>query len=413
MTAKSRVKERITPMGWIMGFLLFSLIPAFYVWNNPLYNLLSVVVAALVLIDIVQHKRDGRSSYHTIGCVIFIIVYLIYLLRGNFNIPGIILKLSVLPLLFARRELFKDSLKAFVIIYGVSMAISLVVYFLVTWLGVGLPSRVIAPWNDLKEATYYLYPFLVTVVDSSSLLDASFIRFHGFFDEGGVVGTISAIILVTENFNFRKLTNIVALVCGVFSFSLFFYLIVFAAIILNAPGKFKIGAIVVVAVALYLLRDNEIMDQMLFRRFSDESALGFVDNRNTGYFADVYEKFSKTTAFWTGMGAGKAEVLGEGGSSYKMLVYDYGMIFFIFYVLSFYFFAFGVIKGWRQYLAFSMILLGTMYQRPFLGGVSFTFIMLAAPHLIAEHYSSVKTPQKVNTKKKSKQLQYAAETTIS
>ncbi len=398
-------------MGWIMGFLLFSLVPSFYVWNNPLYNLFSVAMAGLVLFDTLQHKGEKRTSFHFLGCILFILVYMIYLLKSGFNVLGLILKLSVIPLLFTRKELFRDTLKAFVVIYAVCMAISLVVYFLVTWMGVGLPSRVIEPWNDLKDSTYYLYPFLVTAVDPSSLLDASFIRFHGFFDEGGVVGTVSAILLVIENFNFKKLTNIVALVSGIFSFSLFFFLICFVAILLNAPGKFKIGTVVVISVALYLLRENEIVDQMLFSRFSDESALGFVDNRNTGYFADVYEKFSKTPAFWTGMGAGKAEVLGEGGASYKMLVYDYGMLFFFFYVLSFFFFAFGLLKGWRQYLAFSMILLGTMYQRPFIGEITFTFIMLAAPHLIADYYSREKTAQTAKTKKQSKIIHYVAETT--
>lgn len=408
MRQKINVQDRISPIGWICGFLIFSLIPAFYVWNNPLYSLFSVVLAVLVIIDTLQQKGEKRTSYHTIGCVLFILVYITYIQRNGFNIYGLILKLAAIPLLFTRKNLFRDSIKAFILIYGASMAISLVVYFLVTWIGVGLPSIVIEPWNGLKDATYYLYPFLVTAVDNS-LIDSGFIRFHGFFDEGGVVGTISAIILIMGNFNFKKKINIVALVCGIFSFSLFFYLICFVAILLSTPGKFKIGLVVIVAVIFYLLRENEILDQMLFRRFSDESAFGFVDNRNTMYFVNVYERFSKTPAFWTGMGAGKAEVLGKGGSSYKMLVYDYGMIFFFFYVLSYYFFAFGVIKGWRQYLAFSMILLGTMYQRPFIGEVTFTFIMLAAPHIILENIFRSENKDA----EKTKQLQYDTETAIS
>ncbi len=408
MRNKAIMQERISPMGWIMGFLVFSLIPAFYVWNSPLDTIFTFAVSAIVMVDIIQHK-DRMDKYRKLGIFLYVFIFLIFIIRSDFTVLGVIKKLFVIPLLFSRRALLKESFNAFVWVYAGVMTISLVVYILVIFAGIGFPYKVIDPLNELKNYTYYLYPFLITS-DSIDTLGLSF-RFCGLFDEPGVVGTFSAIILIINRFDFKRIYNIIAFIAGVFSFSLFFYVICTVAVFLSAPGKVKIGTVLLIAVVLYVFKDNEIVNQLVFSRFSDESALGIVDNRNTGYFVDVYEKFSKTPAFWTGMGAGKAEVLGEGGSSYKMLVYDYGMVFFFFYVLCFYFFAIGIIRGGRQYLAFSMILLGTMYQRPFLGGVSFTFIMLAAPHLIVECYSGKERAIKNNTKDKQNKVQYVKGTT--
>lgn len=397
MQAISVGKEEssISFSSWILGFLLFSLIPAFYVWNNPLDTIFTFLLSAMVLVDTAQN-RTSRDRFRLMGIGLYLLIFMVFIIRSDFTILGIIKKLFVIPLLFARRDLLEETFRAFVRIFAIVMSVSLVVYFVVVLLGINLPRVQIQPLNDLKTGSYYLYPFLI-LTDARDMIGFSF-RFHGFFDEPGVVGTISAIILVIERFNLRSKFNIVILLAGIFSFSMFFYLTCFIAILLTAPNKVKIGTLVLVAVLLYLFRDNEIVDQLIFSRFTDDEGLwSLYDNRNTGVFNLYYESFSKSSAFWTGLGAGSAANIGEGGSSYKMLVYDYGMIFFVLYVAIYYFFVFGIFKGWKTYFAFSLILLGTMYQRPFVGEITYTFLMLVSTYLIAERYRSFKSKNSIAT----------------
>lgn len=380
----------ISIKGWALGFLLFSLIPAFYVWNNSLDTLFTFAISVIVFFDSIQQK-ERVDYYRKIGIFLYIFIFLIFIFRSDFTILGIIKKLFVIPILFARKELLKDTYSAFVWVYAGVISISLIVYFAVIFVGIGLPSRVIEPLNDLKNYTYYLYPFLITS-DSIDTLGLSF-RFCGLFDEPGVVGTFSAIILIINRFDFSKVYNIIIFVAGIFSFSLFFYVICVAAVLLSAPGKVKIVTILFIGVLLFVFKDNEVVDQLIFSRFSgdDDGVLGMVDNRNTGLFNSYYERFSKTGAYWFGLGAGSAAKIGDGGSSYKMLVYDYGMLFFVPYIFVYYFFVFGNFRGWKSFVAFSLILLGTMYQRPFVGEITYTFLILSSSYLIAENYENKKT----------------------
>lgn len=332
--------SKVSTKAYILALLLFSMIPAFYVWNNPLYTLLPYIIALIVFTDILQHSSQRNSVFiqHTL-CLALVLFY--FFIINGYTIIGFITKLCVFPILFARRKLFKETLQAFTNVYALLMLFSLCSYFLVILLGVNLPYRVIPPFNEIKTYSYLLYPFMVTS-DSVNLLGANF-RFMGMFDEPGVVGTISAVLLIISRFDFKQKRNIVILISGIFSFSLFFYLICFISIIVQSPLKVKIVVVLFIGAILFLLRDNEVVNTLIFSRFTMENDfISFVDNRNTTLFNDAYEQFKQSSAYWTGMGVGTAMRVGEGGSSYKMLVMDYGMVFFGVYIISYYFLVFRI-----------------------------------------------------------------------
>lgn len=381
---KSHENYNPSTKAYILAILLFSMIPAFYVWNNPFYTLLPYIIALIILLDIIQHSGslDSRSNLNAL--FLGLVLFYFFLING-YTFIGFVTKLCVLPILFARRQLLKETLHAFTNTYALLMSMSLCVYFLVILFGINLPHRVLPPFNEIKTYSYLVYPFMVTP-DSVNLLGANF-RFMGMFDEPGVVGTISAVLLIIDRFDLKKKRNVVLLISGLFSFSLFFYLICFFSIFIYSPFKIKVGVVFLIGVLVFVLRDNDVVNALIFSRFSMENGMiTFVDNRNTTLFNDVYEQFKQSSAYWTGMGVGSSMKVGEGGSSYKMLVMDYGMLFFVVYLISFYMIIFRIYKNWKCYLAFSIILLGIMYQRPFVGEITFTFLVLSASVLIPEKY---------------------------
>lgn len=67
--------------------------------------------------------------------------------------------------------------------------------------------------------TYDVYPFFVTIRGIIG-------RFQGIFNEPGYLGTIVGFYLALDHFNLKKTINVLLVICGFFTFSLAFYLIV-------------------------------------------------------------------------------------------------------------------------------------------------------------------------------------------
>ena len=373
--------ERYDIFNIIVAFLLFSIVPAFYVWHSVWYSIFIVLVSGLFLINI---AKKGFEKNTVVPALLFLVLYGVYILRTGLNIFGAIEVLCLMPFFIVRRESLLEIYNAFLRCYALIMALGIPFYIIAVWFGVTLPNVEIEPFNDAKMLRYFSYPFFVT---QEGLFTPLAPRFFGVFDEPGVVGTISAILLVSEKFNLRKWENIIILVSGVLSASLFFFLVCGMFVLLESPMKAKIAVVVVILIAVLLLYDNEVLYEVIFRRFNfDDGGLEGM-NREHGDFAAFYDKFRHSSDYWFGLGFGAGAKLNEGGSSYKQLVVDYGIVFFVVYISCYYLYALTKIRGGKQLVCYSMVLLGTMYQRPFVGTPTFTFLMIASVYAIARNYS--------------------------
>ena len=149
--------------------------------------------------------------------------------------------------------------------------------------------------------------------------------------------------------------------------------------------KGKIVAIIVTIVIVVFFYENEILYNIIFHRFniSDGHLEGM--NREHNTFSLQYEQFRHSSDYWFGLGVGTGEKLNEGGSSYKQFIINYGIVFFVFYLLSYYIYALSRMRGFANILIFSIILLGTMYQRPFVGTPTMTFLMISASCVLSNN----------------------------
>lgn len=369
-------------LAYFAAILLFSIIPAFFVWGNALLPILSVSFSLVFLIDAIIYGPNKKIT-PVLVYTFFVLTW--YVIVSEVSIYGAIMILTPVLLLLPTSSFHNKVFEAFLRVFSILMGISILSYILVIILGVNLPHLEIPPLNQSKTESYYLFPFFVT---RDGVFTPYLIRFMGFFDEAGVVGTICAILLLTERFDLKKWENVVVLIAGVLSMSFFFFLVCFVFLILKVPFKLKIVVVLIGITLFFVLRENEILYDVFFSRFTinDGQLVGM--NREHGYFSDYFEKFRHTSAYWTGLGHGTGELLNEGGSSYKQVIVDYGVIFFVLYLGCFYLNALSISKRPSMLLFFSILLLGTMYQRPFvgIGSIALFYLMMAIPYRIVEKY---------------------------
>lgn len=360
---------------YIEAFLLFSLIPAYYVWGSIVRTLCSFILAAFLLKDIFFYgssKKNGIS-------IIFTLLYIYLAYVSNKNILGIIFSLTIPIILFVRSAYLKRILNSFRDIYAIITCISLLVYFCVLYLGIDLPSRTIAPLNKLKSGYYVLYPFFVYYQNV-----AINFRFSCLFDEPGVVGTISALLLLLDNFNLKKWQNIIILISGIFSFSFFFYILCALYLLLTPPYKYKFLYIPIIIIILYLFRDNEVVNTLVFSRFEITDGQIAGDNRVGLGFDSFYNSFKQSNRYWLGLGPGTASLIDPEGSSYKHVIVDYGVLFFAIYILTFLGYAIKLIKRYKSFFIYTICVLGTMYQRPLINQITLVFILISSVYILKD-----------------------------
>lgn len=366
-------------VGAIAIFLAFN---PYFVWRLPIAasGISCVIMCGLSYIN--------RKMYKPIfpPMLLLTILYVIMGFHSDLSLMGFIAVMMICPMFFASKPFINSVYKYFTLIYSCVIGVSLIIFILVAFLNLNLPHTQIEPFVEEKKwVAYYAYPFLV-YVENHGFLN---FRFHGLFDEPGVVGTISGAIMLTEQFNLKKYKNIPIFLSGFFSLSLFFFAVSIAYVALRSSKVIKISIVLLLLVSFAALSQNEVLDTLVFERleYSDGSLAG--DNRDH-MSKTWYKNFSESSAYWWGLGGGSHAVHNPGGASYKDLIIDYGFVFFITYIFAFIWVSLRLIKRRSDVLLYIILLLSVIYQRPFLGNISYTFIMFAPLFIFSQNKVSEK-----------------------
>lgn len=154
----------------------------------------------------------------------FIGTLLYYILGGiineQSNLFGVIARFTTMLLItipFMKREFSRLVYEDFLNIYVVFISISLSVYICAQ---LGYISPIGQITIEQHDRVYTVYPLLV--LDKG----VDILRFYGPFNEPGVVGTLGAVLLCTQKFNFKDWRTLIILLAGVLSMSLFFFALV-------------------------------------------------------------------------------------------------------------------------------------------------------------------------------------------
>lgn len=356
---------------FIACFFVISL--PFYVWNSSWIRHLSELICISIFLNH-SLKHSILSIRHRNILVLFLLL-VFYINIRNFNPISVILNTLLCSVFFIQNSKvlqYYESYKTFISIF---LLISLVVYFAVLWLNIDLPYNSIQTLNSVKPDDYRAYPFLA-VYDS----DYGFVRYRfcGPYDEPGVIGTMVSIILYGERYNLKDYRNLILFIAGICSFSMFFFVVTAIYYIVFKRKYFASFLLfIVVATILYVGRDIDIVRSLVFERFEIYSSGG---GRTTDIFNSIYSEFITSPDVLWGAGMEKTSELlaATGSSSYKSIIYGYGIIGFALVIFFWIYYSYSSLKGdYRSLLIFCFIFFAVFYQRPALFEPYYCFLYVA------------------------------------
>lgn len=352
----------------LVAILILITFQPYFTWFFPIS--LSGIATYVSAIFILKY----RKKYIQPCSLILFLLYLFISIRGQFSFFGFIANFCVISIVLARKEFIVMVFEQFRKIYAVVTGLSLIVYILVLFAGVNLPYQELEPLNSDKIDVYYrTYPLLAMYYNYGIPLP----RFCGIFDEPGVIGTISGVLLILSQFNLKDKYNIPILLSGVFSASLFFIVLCIFAILFLLKGKYKIIGITSVVILFYIAASNEITSQLITERLVIEDGHLAGDSRSSHLSETWYNNFIRSNNVYFGLGNNAHLIYNEGGCSYKDLIIDYGIVCFLLFCLCF-LIPVMVNKRIHDVFLFALIFFSVIYQRPFITTLGYVFLLVAA-----------------------------------
>lgn len=269
-----------------------------------------------------------------------------------------------------------------------------------------LPHTVLVRSHDHRQ--YYNY-FWLYFTHGYGYIQA---RFCSIFDEPGVVGTFIGIILLYYKKYIRKKTYIVFCILGIMTFSLFF-IITFFPITYFSDLRYiklidkikKIFIFIAILILGYLFlniagrytKGKGVYEVMVYNRFEwkDNWIVGIVNNRDASVkgFDKAYEEFFNLKNKYLWLGHGKFAVrkdFGGSGLSYRIYIYEKGLLSVIYIALFFIF-----LHDWqRKNLLFNFVsiafLTALFFQRPYLYSLPFFILIYAGIRIVPKYVGGLK-----------------------
>ncbi|WP_144597897.1 hypothetical protein [Bacteroides zoogleoformans] len=265
------------------------------------------------------------------------------------------------------------------------LLVSLVMYIAVVYVGLNLPHITIMPLNETKD---YLYNNYYLLLVPTNVRDIQLLyRFHAIFEEPGVVSTIATTFLIMDRFRLNLWRNVVLFISGIVSFSLFFYVVTILFFVFQYRKivniKFIIPAIISI-VALLVINSYYQTDIDLTQLVSDRLSIGNGhlggDNRSSESFNRAYDALWGSSDLLFGKGLNAHMAIDSKISTYKMIIYDYGLIYIMISLLIMVLYGIKTCrKNKKIFLLYILYILMFYYQRPtfiYMSGIFFMFISL-------------------------------------
>lgn len=353
---------------YLVSFLIFLTIPPYFVWgNNHVVELIAVVLA--LFCSFIRNRNVYLKNFTF--CLALYLLYTFFALRDGNNIFGVFIRgLPCFIFLFPYNYL-SNVFKKFCEIYSIILIPSIIVYLAIVFVGISFPSQVISPMNSAKSIDYFQFPFLLVPTNVVDMF-----RFMAIFDEPGVVGTISGVLLFVRGIHIKDWTTYPILISGFLSFSLAFYLLLIAYILLYQSVKAKVVSIFILFLLFIYFGDNDFVQEKVFERLQVENGQMVGINRTQTSMESFMRDFKNSDKYWFGYGDNYAQnVVNKGGASYKDLIVNYGIIGFSFFVIISLALGVKVLGISNRLIIFLISFSAIIYQRPFIFSPFYLFLL--------------------------------------
>ncbi len=353
---------------YVVAFIIFLSIPPFFMWS--LDKFVPIYSGLILLFSLLKFRRLQKNNLLFFVAISLLFFYMC--IRSGTNILGFLAPQLLCSILLFPSQYLCDIFDKFSRIYALTIIPSIVMYVLVVLIGVNISYEILEPLNTLKSYNYLHYPFLLV----TNKLGVGLFRFEAYYDEPGVVGTISGVLLLARGIQLRKWDTWAILVSGIISLSLAFYIMLFVNILMFQSAKVKIVLASILIFLGTILATNEVVTTFIFNRLTIEDGQLAGENRTSSKMDAFMEHYVNSDKFLFGMGGNYSqEVINVGGASYKDFLVNYGIIGFGMLLFFSLLFALVFLKPSKLFIIYLVIFGCVIYQRPFLLQMLYFFLL--------------------------------------
>lgn len=351
---------------------IFQLYPSF-IWGSGVFIKIAILLplSLLVLVFFIYNPKVKTSKFFIF--VITVSMFFFFQLF-NFHISNVYILVVGLFILMSS-GVQKNTFSIFYNLFVYTVIPGLFLYVFI-FLGVDVPWSQIESDNPVKSlAGHYYRDYMFMVVLNTQIYPTEMgemFRFSAIYNEPGVVGTVSALLLAATNFRLSSWKSKALLLSGILSFSLAFFAIIGIYLLLRQPKKILI--ILTMIIFLFLLFDKHIQENKLINAYVlDRLSLvindtGSANNRSSDAFNQHYSEFLSSDSVLVGRGLSAVRELQLGVSVYNILIYEYGVIGFFLICLMYFLILYVKSKNFLLLfllsLPFLIVFSLSIYQRP-------------------------------------------------
>ena len=413
----------------LLCFALYAFLSnkPFFIWETyrdgafssvagvPILSLLSVLTVVLTIFYLGKNNKFKRRDLYLALGIGISSIFLVGFAGGASHVITFEWLIYIVPMLFL---LFSDEDKIiaydmYIFLFAITLVFPMI-YYLLTKIGVNIPYSELASYEEIKVVAnnfYKLYPFGAAQFTHRYDPWLAELRMSGIYDEAGRLGTLAGLFLVSERFAIRKnWRNVIILLGGILSFSVAFYVIVVVYFLIENIRQKKIKNIlwltsVIVVYLIFISVDfsNPALSYVQNRIVFNETGFSG-NNRTNDAFNDLYNSIYSGNIYnlFFGYGYGALGLLRStsliDGSSYKTLIFDFGLVGFISQILWLFVFTYYQSKSLSRddkskcYTILVVYLLN-MYQRPTMFNMVYLLIFIGGVLKIKNHGIEIQTSQ--------------------
>lgn len=325
---------------WIFAMTAFMAMNPYFMWDTLengcalfLYRIFQVTIALGFVFAVISGRVRFYKKYFPY--VFLLGFYFLYTNKtGLSSSSGLLIKLLIiLSIVLLDDKLKRSILTKFTIIFAISL-IPAIFYQIMEICNVKIPYSKLSPSQGAKldEGVYYHHYF--GAVEGYFRWSEGHVRLCGMFDEPGVVGTMAGLLLAA-NRRRKSWIRCILFIGGIFSLSFAFFVIYacYIGLVLLSEKKIMtiamgmLGFVCVLFMLAQLPKENLIYRYTISRLEIKNGKL-MADNRTSSVFEQAYNHYTKSIRIFTGAEKKMAAHLTHGLSSYKIVIFEYGIVVF-------------------------------------------------------------------------------------